>query len=427
MSKLSQTFGKQATEYGIKAQLYADEIIAYEKELDKLRKQLDEIIGAIKNGVSALVSGSKCVQAWKKAEANCPPDPDGGGGSSTPQPPGDPNDIFGPLSVAGSKFIVDSLARVNYTIEFENDTTLAKAAAHTIVIKDTLDSRYFDLTKFMPTGIRIGGHDVFLDETDVVTSNDKTSFVKTIDMRPEINAIAQVDGEYNQKKGIAEWRFTSLDPMTMEPTDDLMQGILPVNYDGTSGIGEVMFEIGVKSGKNDGAEIKNRAGIVFDYEEAILTPTWTNIVDAVAPSSIVDGLTMLNDSTLRVFADASDARSGVWKYEWYVQHGENAPWWKEGETYDDSFDFHFYEGFDYGFCVVVTDSAGNVEKKELARERIFKSYGQDFEDKIDEVNDQWSIVNGQSIYDLSGRRHNEPQEGVNIIDKKKVLFRRKGK
>ena len=314
---------------------------------------------------------------------------------------------------------------VHYTIEFENDTTFAEAAAHTIVIKDTLDSKYFDLTKFMPTGVRIGGHETFLDEAEVVTTNNKTSFVKTIDMRPEINAIAQVNGEYNQKNGIAQWTFQSLDPMTMEPTDDLMQGILPVNYNGTSGIGEVMFEVGVKQGKADGTKIDNRAGIVFDYEEAILTPTWTNIVDAVAPSSIVDGLTMLNDSTLRVYADANDARSGVWKYEWYVQHGENAPWWKEGETYDDCFDFHFYEGFDYGFCVVVTDSAGNVEQKELARERIFKSYGQDFEDKVSPL-----IASPEEegrIYDLSGRRHDEPQEGVNIIDRKKVLFRRKGK
>ena len=360
----------------------------------------------------------------------CTPPGNGAGANGTPVTSLDPNDIFGYLSEAGSKFIADSVARVNYTIEFENDTTFATAAAHTIVIKDTLDNRYFDLTKFMPTGVRIGGHDVFLDETDVVTSNDKTTFVKTIDMRPEINAIAQVNGEYSQKSGIAQWTFQSLDPMTMEPTDDLMQGILPVNYDGTSGIGKVMFDIGVKSGKSDGTEIKNRAGIVFDYEEAILTPTWTNIVDAVAPSSIIDGLTMLNDSTLRVFADASDARSGVWKYEWYVQHGENAPWWKEGETYDDSFDFHFYEGFDYGFCVVVTDSAGNVEKKELARERVFKSYGKDFEDTIDELPASSNNSDGDSrIYDISGRKHDEPQENqINIIrhsagTSKKVLVK----
>ena len=397
------------------------------KKLGKLKDFITALSEVTADGAMWEYSvGSDCKKAWKEKKPECCTGcGNGGGGSSTPQPPSDPNDIYGYLSEAGSKFIADSVARVNYTIEFENDTTFAEAAAHTIVIKDTLDSRYFDLTKFMPTGVRIGSREVLLDEAGVVTNNSKTTFVKTIDMRPEINAIAQVDGEFNQKSGIAQWTFQSLDPMTMEPTDDLMQGILPVNYDGTSGIGEVMFEVGVKQGKADGTQIKNRAGIVFDYEEAILTPTWTNIVDAVAPSSIVDGLTMLNDSTLRVYADASDARSGVWKYEWYVQHGENAPWWKEGETNIEYFDFHIYEGFDYGFCVVVTDSAGNVEQKELARERIFKSYGQEFEDKVNPL-----IASPEEegrIYDLSGRRHDEPQEGVNIIDRKKVLFRRKGK
>lgn len=342
--------------------------------------------------------------------------------------PGDPNDIYGYLSEAGSKFIADSVARVNYTIEFENDTTFATAAAHSIVIRDTLDSRYFDLTKFLPTGVRIGSHEVLLDNADVVTKNNVTSFVKTIDMRPEINAIAQVDGTFSSKTGIAQWTLQSLDPMTMDPTDDLMQGILPVNFNGTSGIGEVMFEVGVKQGKADGTEIKNRAGIVFDYEEAIMTPHWTNIVDAVPPTSSVTDCTMVNDSTLRIFADGFDARSGVWKYEWYVQHGENAPWWKEGETESPSFDFHFFPGFDYGLCVVVTDSAGNVEKKQIARERLFKSYGKDYEDGVPEVLEAPSTkapADGD-VYDLSGRKRSEPQENdINIINKKKVFIQRK--
>ena len=355
------------------------------------------------------------------------PDPDPG----TPHNahivvPHDPNDIYGYQSPSGTMFIADSVARVNYTIEFENDTTFATAAAHTIVIKDTLDSRYFDLTKFMPMGIRIGKHEAFLNEDDVVTKNDKTSFVKTIDIRPEINVIAQVDGTFSHTTGIAEWRFTSLDPMTMEPTDDLMQGILPVNYDGTSGIGEVMFEIGMKQGKADGTEIMNRTGIVFDYEEAILTPTWTNIVDAVAPSSIIDNSWMVNDSTLRITADGFDARSGVWKYTWYVQAGENAPWWKEGETDSCSFDYHIYEGIDYGFCVLATDSAGNVEQKVIQRERGFKTYGPDYEDGISPL--PTSPEEEEPVYDLSGRQigngkssNGNYPKGVIIRNRKKTL------
>ena len=402
-------------------------VLQLREDLAKQANLIDFTKNQVLNGIQT-TQDSECIREWRQADANCPPNPTGGGGTSTPQPPADPNDIYGYLSEAGSKFIADSVARVNYTIEFENDTTFATAAAHTIVIRDTLDSRIFDLTKFLPTGVRIGSHEVLLDNADVVTKNNVTSFVKTIDMRPEINAIAQVEGEFNHKKGTAQWTFTSLDPMTMEPTYDLMQGILPVNFDGTSGIGEVMFEVGVKSGKADGTEIKNRAGIVFDYEAQILTPTWTNVVDAVPPTSSVTDCTMVNDSTLRIFADGFDARSGVWKYEWYVQHGENAPWWKEGETESPSFDFHFFPGFDYGLCVVVTDSAGNVEKKQIARERLFKSYGKDYEDGVPEVLEAPSTkapADGD-VYDLSGRKRSEPQENdINIINKKKVFIQRK--
>ena len=397
--------------------------------------------GDFKNLAKAMANGNKytkgidafsigadvgnCIKAFTEKIPNCPPNPDGGGGTSSPQPPSDPNDIIGYLSESGSKFIADSVARVNYTIEFENDTTFATAAAHTIVIKDTLDNKVFDLTKFMPTGIRIGSREAFLDAADVVTKNNVTSFVKTIDMRPEINAIAQVDGTFNQKNGIAQWTLQSLDPMTMEPTDDLMQGILPVNYNGTSGIGEVMFEVGVKQGKADGTQIKNRAGIVFDYEEAILTPTWTNIVDAVPPTSRIDNSWMVNDSTLRVTVDAFDARSGVWKYTWYVQANENAPWWKEGETESPQFDYHIFEGIDYGFCVLATDSAGNVEQKVIQRERGFKTYGEEFDEAVG-LSPLPASPDGEekAIYDLSGRRQAVPKENqVNIIDKKKVLIR----
>ena len=221
----------------------------------------------------------------------------------------------------------------------------------------------------MHTGIKLGGHDVFLSDADVTTKNGNTTFVKTIDVRPEINAIAQVEGAYNSQTGIAEWRFTSLDPMSMEPTDELIQGILPVNIDGTSGIGEVMFEVGVKPNKGDGTEVKNRASIVFDYEEPILTPTWTNIVDAVAPESYIKQVVMENDTVATLHLVGSDNRSGVWRYNVYVQAGEDAPWWLAGENLTTpTCQYTGTKGVNYGFYVAATDSAGNVEKKAMTRE-----------------------------------------------------------
>lgn len=166
------------------------------------------------------------------------PDPSGGGGSSTPVSSLDPNDIYGYISESGSKYMSNLIQAVNYRIEFENDTTFATASAHVVEVKDTLDSKLFDLATYAPTSIKIGDKTEYLDGSP--------NFVKTIDMRPAINALAQVEGRYDQANGIATWRFTSIAPMTMEPTDDVMQGFLPVNYDGKSGIGEVAFDISLK-------------------------------------------------------------------------------------------------------------------------------------------------------------------------------------
>ena len=318
------------------------------------------------------VDMGNCITAFSESIPGCPPSPSNGGRSGGGLS-WDPNDIYGYLSESGSRFIADSVARMNYTIEFENDTTMATLSAHTIIVKDTLDSRYFDLKTFLPISIKLGERETFLDEEkDVKIENDVTSFVKTIDMRPEIYAIAQVEGTYNQQTGIAKWRFTSLDPMTMEPTDDIMQGILPVNYDGTSGIGEVMFEIGVKPNKGDGTEIPNHAGIVFDSEEAILTPTWVNTVDAVAPTSTILGGIQRTDSTLTLRLAGEDERSGVWKYNVYAQMGNGASWELVAENVpatvadggtETLVDVRIYDGIEYGFLVLATDSAGNVERK----------------------------------------------------------------
>ena len=337
-------------------------------EFDKVVLEENSIVLKVYDGLSSLPIFN-CIKLWTWGKPTCPPNPTSGGGRSLAVASFDPNDIYGYLSDAGSKFIADSVAKVNYTIEFENDTAFAQAAAHTVVIKDTLDSRYFDLNSFLPTAVKIGKREAFIDESEVMSGNRTKGFLKTIDMRPEIYAIAQVEGTYDMASGIAEWRFSSLDPMTMEPTDDLMQGILPVSYDGTSGIGEVMFEIGVKANKGDGAQIANRAGIVFDYEEAILTPTWVNTVDAVAPVSTIRGGIQTNDSTLTLRLTGSDNRSGVWKYNVYAQLGEGASWELVAENVTDTLcDVRIYEDIDYSFCVLATDSAGNVERKEFQPE-----------------------------------------------------------
>ena len=339
---------------------------------------------------ASATGNTSCQNFTTSKQPGCPPIPPHGG-SSRGVNSLDPNDIYGYVALSGSKFVGESVVTLPYRIEFENDTTFATASAHMVEIKDTLDSNLFDLATFAPTDIKIGNKTEHLDGTP--------NFIKTIDMRPEINAIAQVEGKYDQTKGIATWTFTSLDPMTMEPTDDVMQGFLPVNYDGISGIGEVSYNISMKESLVDGTEIPNRASIVFDSNETIMTPLWVNTIDAVSPTSHVVSLEQKSDSILTVHMEGADNRSGVWKYEVYAQYGKEAPWWKVGECTADSaqVDFHYYNGIDYGFCVLATDSAGNVETKELAREASIQTFKMGDVNDDDEVN-AFDVMLVQSMY-----------------------------
>lgn len=289
---------------------------------------------------------------------NCPPPP--GGGASTPVNSLDPNDIYGYTAESGSKFMTAEVQNMNYRIEFENDPEFATASAHVVEVKDTLNAHYFDLNSYKPTSIKIG--------EKVITLDGEQRFVKTVDMRPSINAIAQVEGKYDSFKGIATWTFTSIDPMTMEPTNDVMQGFLPVNYDGISGIGEVAFDIALNNTFADGTAIANRASIVFDENDPILTPTWTNVVDDIKPHSRVKDVVSKCDTLVTIHFEGKDEKSGIWKQALYVQYGKGTTWEHVAETDSSAIDFRIYPGMEYAFCTLATDSAGNVETKDLIAE-----------------------------------------------------------
>lgn len=363
------------------------------------------LMGAI--DVSALDVGNYlCVEEFTKTKPGCPPDPGGGGGTSNSVVSMDPNDIYGYSAESGSHAVKDGLTDVYYRIEFENDPAFATASAHEIVVTDTLDATKFDLSTFTPTRVKIG-------EKSAELNGDK-NFVTTIDMRPEINAIAQVEGTLDQQKGIAKWHISSLDPMTMEPTDDVMQGVLPVNVNG-NGMGELMFDIRLKPGLAHGTAIDNRAAIVFDQNDLIMTPTWTNTIDRVRPVSRVTDVTLASDSTATVSIKASDDGSGPWRYDIYVQYGSGA-WFKAAENVvaGTTATVRIYEGIEHHFYSIATDMAGNVEQKDACSEVTY-SYSDRLKGDINgdgniDVADISSIISfmagsattGLAVYDVNG-------------------------
>ncbi|MBR1379799.1 MAG: dockerin type I repeat-containing protein [Bacteroidaceae bacterium] len=271
--------------------------------------------------------------------------------------PGDPNDLIGYTSESGSKFMREEITSIPYTIEFENDPEIANASAHTIIVTDTLDTELFDLSTFEPTSVKIGNVVMNLD--------GEKQFTRSMDLRPSIDVIAEVSLDYNEAKGIARWTITSLDPMSMEPTQDAMQGALPVNVNG-NGMGEVSFNIKLKQKLTHEQSVSNRAAIVFDKEAVIMTPTWTNTVDAVAPTSVITDVSMASASTAAITVSAIDELSKPWKYDVYQRLQDSEEWTRAAVNIpvDSVVIIPVGNSKTYEYYVLATDSAGNVEVKE---------------------------------------------------------------
>lgn len=289
--------------------------------------------------------------------------------------PGDPNEMRGYVAISGSHAIGKDVEKVNYTIEFENDPEIATTSAHTIIVTDTIDGTKFDLQSFSPTSVSLGDIRMQLD--------GEQSFVKTMDLRPAINTIAQVELKYDNDNGVAKWLLTSLDPMSVEPTNDPMQGILPVNIDG-NGVGLVTYDISLKGNLPEGTEIKAHAAIKFDAEDVIITPDWVNIIDGVKPTSRVIGCELLNDSVASVTIRGEDDRSGPWRYDIYTQYGDGGEWYKTASEVpiDRAAQVRVYEGIKHHFYAVLTDSADNVETKQPVCELTFDYFSSDSESNL---------------------------------------------
>ena len=322
-----------------------------------IKQQFNLLSDAFATGSSP---GFNCMKSFHDKKPNCPPS-DHKGGKSTPVQPCEPNEIRGYVAESGSHYMMQEIQTITYEIESENDTT-ATAAAHTIIVRDTLDINKFDVASL--AAYRITIHDKVLE------LNGEHNFVYTLDLRPNVYVIAQIQLECDDETGIVVWTITSLDPMTMEPTTDPNQGALPINYNG-EGIATFTFNVNLKEPFPDGTEISNRVGIIFDLEEPVITDTWTNIVDAVKPTSHIEEVTPVADSLSFSFV-SEDNRSGVWYHTLYYRNDSTQMEWqvKKPQVIGNGFMLQ-PEWQTTEYMVMAVDSAGNHEEKEMVAEYIY--------------------------------------------------------
>lgn len=247
---------------------------------------------------------------------------------------------------------------LTYRIDFWNKET-ATAPAQEVFIWDTLDTDLNDKTLaftelgFLRWKVKLeGGH----------------YFNVNVDMRPDMNLIVNAEGKYDQDTREIKYTFRSLDPATMELTEDPQAGFLPAIDTSGYQLGWVMYDVTPNSTLTTGSEITNRAWVNFDgvgtTNPAPKDAPWLNTIDAVAPESEVNPLiTQSSSGKYLVTWDGSDdpGGSGILKYTVYVSsdNGPFAAWITN--TAEKSAEFTAESGHLFTFYSVATDGAGNAE------------------------------------------------------------------
>jgi hypothetical protein len=279
--------------------------------------------------------------------ASCKPGPGGGGGIIGAY---DPNDKLGSRGSSAAQYLAGG-EPLRYTILFENLPT-ATAAAQEVIITDQLDGAKVDFDTFSLGPISFG------DKT-VVPPPGLSQYSTSVDLRPANDLLVGIEARLDKSTGIITWRFTSLDPLTAQLTEDPLAGFLPPNVNPPEGDGSVVFTI---QPKVTGTPICNRASIVFDVNDPILTPEWCNTIDNTSPSSAVQSLSATQSSpTFPVQWAGTDVGAGVAAYSIFVSEngGPFTPFLTD--TTDTSAMFTGVASNTYAFYSVARDLVGNVE------------------------------------------------------------------
>jgi CSLREA domain-containing protein len=267
----------------------------------------------------------------------------------------DPNDKIGTLGVTPSQFLLSGTP-LGFTIHFENLNT-ASAAAQTVVVTDPLDGANLDLDTFSLGPISFGSF-------SLLPAQGVTHYTGGIDLRPAQNILVVVNAGLDEQTGTVTWRFASVDPDTLQLTDDPLAGFLPPNVSPPEGEGSVSFSVQPKSALGTATQICNQARIVFDVNPPIDTPTWCNTIDNTPPASQVLPLPPTETTTSFSIAWAgTDEGSGVGGFTIFVSE-DGGPFTELlSNTTDTSTIFTGQVGKTYAFCSVARDLVGNVEQK----------------------------------------------------------------
>ena len=224
----------------------------------------------------------------------------------------DPNEMVGPIGYGDENYIGETKT-IDYRILFENKAE-ATAPAYRIRITDVLDENVFDVSS-----VRFGG-----------TSHEAGTGWK---MKRDGNKLS--------------WDIEGIE--------------LPPNVNAPEGEGYVTFSVDLKSGLANKAVIKNKATIIFDYNDPIETNEYVNTLDMTAPTTkMVSAMSSGNKVT--VTSNGTDKESGVSRFKFYVTEKDGEPQ-MFAEEFEPKAVFTIPDGGkieDYKFFALAVDHVGNI-------------------------------------------------------------------
>lgn len=273
----------------------------------------------------------------------------------------DPNEITGPSGIDSVQWISvrDTL---DYQVKFENDPVFATAPAQRVII-----THHFD-DDINPYSLRLGNFG--FGNYNFEVPDNVAFFQKRYDLRNDIGVYLDVVAGLNVANQTAFWTFETIDPLTgLLPIDPLV-GFLPVNDTiSRSGEGFLNFSVQPKLPGTTGDTVHAQASIIFDINEPIVTNTWTNLIDAIAPTTQLEPVDSIRHSKLIELSvsGADDVNgSGLSHYELWVSQNGGA-YQKHEQTIPDSLQTFLYEGeyaTTYEFYILGVDRTGNREIKQ---------------------------------------------------------------
>ena len=225
----------------------------------------------------------------------------------------DPNEMVGPVGYGDQHYIGSEAKTINYRILFENKAE-ATAPAYRIRISDVLDENVFDVNT-----VRFG----------------------------EVSHEAGTGWKMTRDGNKLSWDIEGIE--------------LPPNVNAPEGEGYVTFSVDLKPGVQNNAQIKNKATIIFDYNDAIETNEYVNTIDLEAPTTkMVSAIAVGNKIT--VSCEGTDGESGVSRYKYFVTEKDGEPQ-MFAEAFDPTAEFTIPDGKkmeDYKFFAVAVDNVGNT-------------------------------------------------------------------